>query len=113
MSTAKKVQLPVKATLVMNFGKFDYVYKPLDEKGVSTLKMVIAMSGKDSKRQNFSKTDIKAAQKITSANGIELEFVAMEVNSPDSLPTPPVVGQPISFDTAPMPVKELDLGFLA
>ena len=106
------IKLPVKATLVMNFGKFDYVYKPLEEKGIKMLAMVIAMSTKpESKRQNFSRADLIKAIDITSQNSIALEFTVTELNSPE-VPTKPVLGQAVTFNKA-MPVAiAADLGFL-
>lgn len=105
-------QLPVKATLIYNFGKFDYCYKPMDEKGEKMLAMVIAMSNKpESKRKNFSKPDVLKAIQIATQNKLSIEFIITEVNQPE-VPTKPVVGQPISFNKA-MPVAvECDLGFL-
>lgn len=110
MSTA--IQLPVKATLIYNFGKFDYCYKPMDAKGENMLKLVIAQSTKpESKRQNFSKPDILKAMTIAKQGKINIEFIITEVNQPE-VPTKPEVGKPIQFNKA-MPVHvDADLGFL-
>jgi len=106
------IKLPVKATLVMNFGKFDYVYKPLDERGIKMLQTVIAMSTKpDSKRQNFSKADVLKAINITSQSNISIEFIVQEINSPE-VPSKPVLNQPIAFNTALPSIVNADLGFL-
>jgi len=114
MSKLATVELPVKATLIMNFGKFDYCYKPLDAKGINMLKMVIACSTKpDSKRQNYSKSDIQNAIKLTHDKGIALEFIVKEVNGPTALPKTPELNKPISFNTPTTTRQDLDLGFLA
>jgi len=107
------VKLNVKATLIYNFGKFDYCYKPLCPKGEKMLAMVIAQSQKiDSKRKNFSKTDILKAINFTKAGNIALEFIVTEYTGPTALPAQPVLNQPISFVEAVVTPPTVDLGFL-
>lgn len=113
MSNLAKVELPVKATLIYNFGKFDYCYKPLDEKGEKMLAMVIACSTKPtSTRKNFSKADVLNAIKLTKPNNISLEFIVKEVNAPTALPATPELNKPISFVEAVVAPTNVDLGFL-
>ena len=105
-------KLNVKATMIYNFGKFDYVYKPLCPKGEAMLKLVIAQSTKpESKRQNLSKTDVKKAIEIASQLNKSIEFIITEVNQPE-VPTKPELGQPIKFNCAMPVATNTDLSFL-
>lgn len=106
------IKLNVKATMIYNFGKFDYVYKPLCPKGEAMLKLVIAKSNKqDSKRQNLSKADCKKAIELASSLNKQIEFIITEVNQPE-VPSKPELGSAIEFNCAMPKASATDLGFL-
>lgn len=114
MSEQKKVVLPVTAQLVSSFGKFEHVYKPMDDKGEKTLAMAIAASSKPaSKRKSFSNTLAKKAIELCRHASIELEFQVVDIQEsvmPKKLSKGDIL---FANGESKVAVPEIDLGFLA
>ena len=110
----KKV-IEVEAVVVQTFGKFEYNYKPTENKVESLLEMMNAMHKKpetQAKRTAFSHAMAKQAVILLATNDIELEFKVIKVTQP-SMPKELKAGDTLFQDTEiAVLAPKMDLSFL-
>lgn len=111
--TNKRI-IPVKAGVGLNYGKLEYYYSPLDEKGQKLLQTALVQAGKKpDQRKTFSESLAKAAERIGQQAGLEIVFTVQEAAPMPKVPEVILkAGDVVKFGT-PKAQEPLDLGFLA
>ena len=111
MKSVKTVTVPVKAGISINYGKMEYYYKPLDDRGVKLLETTLIQAGKNSSRTTYTEALAKSAHRIGQMSGVEIVFSVQEAAP---IPKPERIlkaGDVLDFNQE-QAVPSLDLGFL-